>query len=748
MNAPVPSIPAHSRSEAQLAAASQAALSPLPAFFQAAVRLYDDALFERSERFPAQAQVLMDAMRELRLQREGMQQAFLAHLTSAWEQYMAGQPVSAERILAGNGATGGLSLMDDDDLESRLAVRNFATSLTRDCRSVLPCVERRLAWLAGCPSVESDHNPIGPEHLGVALHVALSRADVAGDVRLVLFKLSERELSPGLQKYYASLDGQLAATGVLSAACAMDTPSQRGAAFDPPSPSPLPVSPAEAVLPQWASRLTPSEAVSSAVGENAMTGVLMDALHALVAQNRVAAASGSSASSQEGGRHLSHDQMLSVLSHLQALPDSVLSMDASEDTLSLSSRLKREVLRSANRVGVDAQAARLGGADEDAIDLVGLLFDVILDERDLPGRSRELIGRLVVPFVKVALLDRRMFVQKTHPARRLLNALTEACEGNAGQTPAERQLMAKVEEVTERLLAEFNENLAIFHTLEEDFREFLLQHRRRTEIAERRAAETQRGQEKLEAARRRSADELALRDDDALPTAIKEFLGSAWRHHLTLVLLKEPEEDAPAVHEVLALGDALVQAIAKARAGDPSWIGFEIQLPQLTRLFASVGLYGDALAQSIDALRQTVRAVAERCPDEAPVLPELPPLQIPRTPDPTHLGLATPVDAGRVSGGDVQRFRDMGIGTWLDFVDREGKVQAGKLSWVSPISGRLLFVNRRGVRFCVASPEELAMMVQLGRLRTQENEGMFDAAMAGVIQRLDSSAAAPGTPLH
>lgn len=92
-----------------------------------------------------------------------------------------------------------------------------------------------------------------------------------------------------------------------------------------------------------------------------------------------------------------------------------------------------------------------------------------------------------------------MFVQKTHPARRLLNVLAEACEGNNGESAAERTLLTKVEEVVDRLVAEFNENLAIFLTLEEEFRAFLDQHRRRIEIAERRAAEIQRGQERLEA---------------------------------------------------------------------------------------------------------------------------------------------------------------------------------------------------------------------------------------------------------
>ncbi|MBO8043321.1 DUF1631 family protein, partial [Pseudomonas aeruginosa] len=173
------------------------------------------------------------------------------------------------------------------------------------------------------------------------------------------------------------------------------------------------------------------------------------------------------------------------LSLLQATPSATLRAAIGEDGESLAQRLKSEVLSSATRLGVDPGQTRLDPQDEDAIDLVGMLFDVMLDERELEGRSRELIGRLVVPFVKVAMLDRRMFVQKTHPARKLLNSLAEACEGNTGESQAERMLMAKVEEIIERLVAEFNENLAIFLTLEEEFREFLVQHRRRVEIAER-----------------------------------------------------------------------------------------------------------------------------------------------------------------------------------------------------------------------------------------------------------------------
>jgi hypothetical protein len=490
-----------------------------------------------------------------------------------------------------------------------------------------------------------------------------------------------------------------------------------------------------------------SAGASQAAGESGDTlsgnqGMLLEALHELLQQTRHVREDATSAASVAVGqqRPLSQREMMSVLSLLQATPSATLRAAIGEDGESLAQRLKSEVLSGATRLGVDPSQARLDPQDEDAIDLVGMLFDVMLDERDLEGRSRELIGRLVVPFVKVAMLDRRMFVQKTHPARKLLNSLAEACEGNTGESQAERVLMGKVEEIIERLVAEFNENLAIFLTLEEEFRDFLAQHRRRIEIAERRAAETQRGQEKLEMARSRSAAELDRRIADAtLPQAIGEFLRQPWQHHLTLTVLREGEDGA-SVGEALALADGILEEVAEARrqiVGKP-WL--QAWHPALRKVFASVGVHADAATGAIDALHDTLQAIAESRPELERALPELPQVALPTPPvqESAPVELGGKVDVTDFDNADADRFRGLEIGSWLDFVDKDGKVQAGKLSWVSPISSRLLFVNRRGVRFCVASPEELAVMVRLGRLRAHIDDGAFDSAMQGVIDRLDN----------
>ncbi|HHW4683602.1 MAG TPA: DUF1631 family protein, partial [Xylella sp.] len=436
-------------------------------------------------------------------------------------------------------------------------------------------------------------------------------------------------------------------------------------------------------------------------------------------------------------RPLSQREILSVLSLLQANPNATLNVTMDDKGPSLAQRLKHEVLSHVIQLGLDPGHACLDPLDEDAIDLVGMLFDVMLDECHLEAHPRELMRRLLVPFVKVALLDRNMFARKTHPARRLLNALTEACDGNLCGTPADCALMGKVEEIVQRLVVDFNENLAIFLTLEEEFGEFLIQHRRRVEIVERRAAETQRGQEKLRVARTFASKELGKRlDGFEVPRVIEDFMRHSWQHYLTMVLLRQGEHGADVI-EALVLADAVLEELTEARRRIVTKPWLQALQPGLLKVFGSVGLHGDTAQLAIATLYDTLQNIAESKPVLEKKLPEMS-LGLPIV---EERGFEPRQDTVKVEFDDLDAdaFRKMEIGTCLDFIDTGGKVQTVKLSWISPMSGQLLLVDRHGMRFCAASPEELAVMVRQGRLSPRTNDDTLDNAMRVLLDRLKAS---------
>ncbi|WP_122604087.1 DUF1631 family protein, partial [Pseudomonas viridiflava] len=128
-----------------------------------------------------------------------------------------------------------------------------------------------------------------------------------------------------------------------------------------------------------------------------------------------------------------------------------------------------------------------GSGDEDVINLVAMLFEFILDDRNLPPSLRALIGRLQIPMLKVAVLDKSFFSRGSHPARRLLNEIATAALGWGGRDDYQRDsLYLRVEQIVQRLLNDFVDDTAIFSELLADFLAFTSDERRRSELLEQR----------------------------------------------------------------------------------------------------------------------------------------------------------------------------------------------------------------------------------------------------------------------
>jgi hypothetical protein len=89
----------------------------------------------------------------------------------------------------------------------------------------------------------------------------------------------------------------------------------------------------------------------------------------------------------------------------------------------------------------------------------------------------------------------------------------------------------------------------------------------------------------------------------------------------------------------------------------------------------------------------------------------------------------------------AERMRTLRVGDWMRLSDDRGNEGSVKVAWISPLTSRLLLVNRRGLRQLVASPEQLAALVRSGHLFAEADEMPFDEAMRLVRQKLGRSAA-------
>ena len=83
--------------------------------------------------------------------------------------------------------------------------------------------------------------------------------------------------------------------------------------------------------------------------------------------------------------------------------------------------------------------------------------------------------------------------------------------------------------------------------------------------------------------------------------------------------------------------------------------------------------------------------------------------------------------------------RQLRVGQWLRLIDDNGRESAARVAWISPLTQRLLIVNRRGIRRMVVSPEELAALVSAGRAVVRAVDAPFDEAMKQLWQQLNAA---------
>jgi hypothetical protein len=589
-------------------------------------------------------------------------------------------------------------------------------------------------------------NPVGPAALAAAFRQAMRELMVEVRVKLIIYKLFDRYVLAGIDELYDDINNELAAAGVL--------PQLRHEISTRRSDAPAPIGPATtAVAPQQAAVSAPVTDVAAAE--------FMQSLHALFSARRdnasmiMGAASGAP---MQSGPLPSAAELLGALTLLQSqiasLPSHATPLATQADVTRDVAHLKEQLLAQIGQLR-GQQTSHVSGMDEDTIDLVGMLFEFILEDHNLPAEMQVMLARLQIPYLKVALLDRRMFAHKSHPARQLLDALADAAKGWSTEADRDGRLFDKVKSIVERLLHDFDDDVVIFTRLAGELQEFLDVSRKRAELAEQRVAESTRGREKLEQARRRAASEIVTRiGGAALPPLIYGVLTRAWANYIVLTLLRQGDESAEFRESLRFIDDFIASARPvydlNGRRDLRSLLpGIE---RSLRRGLASVAFQEGDTEQLLGQLHAFYRQqLGESTPETesgtlvSSVMPLPESIQAieeptfePEPDDETEALLDEAFDERNLT-----QARNLKVGQWLEFTSDDSTTDRAKLSWVSPISGRFLFVNRRGLKVADHSLAGLAQAFANGTARLLDSSLLFDRAMDSIVERLRQPEATP-----
>jgi len=480
----------------------QLLLDKLRAFFDQA----DDSLFSLADKASSNQEqnIYFDSMREVRVQRRGFEKRFNSSIDTAFANLVsadAAPTVSDDTLSADT-----LSLVQNEQLEEMVAIESSVNRANNEYGEAIQHLSLRLDSLVPV-KVFQKNNPLGPDVVSVAFMDQTKRLDIDIKAKLVLFKLFDRAVMQGLGSLYVSANQILIEHNILPSLVRAGAPSGRSGGVNPHG------NHMSASVPHSSSPVGGSEVE----GSQASTEV-MQLLQGLLAEKQ------SLQSAQP-------TDVIRLLSLAQHSPVPVNNVRGGVKALELINELQRR----------SGSASTVEGTDREVINLVDMLFNFILEDRNLAEEMKEQISLLQIPIVKVALLDKSFFAKGGHAARRLLNEMATAALGwQPNENGKGDPLYRKIKELVSTLLTEFETDVSIFNDMLADFSSFVAKDKKRAELLERRALDAEDGKAKAEVARSVVAIEIELRTvDQVLPEIVEKLIEGPWSNVLFLNNLKQ-----------------------------------------------------------------------------------------------------------------------------------------------------------------------------------------------------------------
>lgn len=708
----------------------------------------DDVLFDRAERATNNEQQnhYFDAMREIRKQKELMVRKFSESIQHIFKQFKKGQfdyfqeiPAKTKKNQKSGFSMEGLSLVEESDLDEKLAINNMVNKINTFFHNHLFALEKRFTLLAGGSEIKTEHVPISPDVIVKSFSKNLADLDMEVTVKLIVLKLFERSLVQSLGAVYEQVNQFLVEKDIYPNI--RFSIQNRGNAPQmmrrPPLQQPMELEPT-----------TDPNSTAQAYtgdGQQANIPVVPDAYYEQIMQGFNHNSSGTSITNlpifdpsivQNALSLLQLEELSSLTEHSKGLSPT---------------EIKEQLLKKLKDLDSSDEDKAVKKQDEDTIDLISMLFQFLVDDRNLPDKIQVLLGKLQIPYLHIALKDRSLFADKENNARKLLDSLAQASIGWSEETDTHKRFIKKLESIVHEVLQNHQKEIN-FEELIEDFEKFNQKLQKRTKVFERRTHQRALGSERILVAKQETAKVLkAKMKNYRLPKMVTDILLNSWANVLVLTHLRHKNEPEIWVKNTKFV-DMLIYVSSKNKKKNASkeqiehvckrleyglkMVAFDqagikkIQQELIELLFQINELESQSTADIELISAQEVLEIDEQSEQKAPEII-------------SFINNKTVNDEKKqpiphVDDEYLQAAKELKNGEWVEFIateEGEENIRA-KLSWVSPISQRLLFVNARGLKITDKTTDELAHEFRINLARVLQQVPIFDRAMSSIAEKM------------
>src|SRR5690554_400708 len=486
----------------------------------------DDALFELADKATnnQEQNLYFDSMREVRIRRRSMETAFFRCIDIGFAKLLDPNAYSDETKKQKEISMDELSLVKNDELEELVATDSMINKANDQFAEAVQHLTLRIDHLVPV-KVYQKNNPLGADVICHAFVDATQLTNIDMKAKLVLLKLFDNLVMTKLGSLFQSLNQLLIDSNIMPSL--KQDRSRKSTSTTTPS-----YSPSGANTPvKNAGQVTDHSSSYGAPRYDVQTNEVLQTLRDLLGSRNA------STTPSMTGEEIASQDLINILSQAQHHNN----VDSTTAQGAGATPNLRELLN--NMLGSGQKKSRvINQVDDDVINLVSMMFDFILDDRNLAAPMKALLGRLQIPMVKVAIADKSFFSKGGHPARRLLNEMAMAALGwqeSSEENQRKDSLFNKMEMMVQTILSEFEADISIFGQLLTDFRAYLDKEKRRAQILEQRTIDAEDGKAKSERARADVDAALAsVINDQILPASATKLLREAWANVMFITCLK------------------------------------------------------------------------------------------------------------------------------------------------------------------------------------------------------------------
>jgi len=692
----------------------------------------DTAFLEFAEKAQSSASQLrfFEAMNVIQKSRENVENVFYRELGRSFADFGCN---STQGSSASSLDSDLMELVSKEDTDIQVAVQNMAAAAALGSSQELVALRQRLAVLNNGRQIDEKDIPGGPTCLANAFHLATKDLVLEHQTKLIVYMLFNKFVLGKTTPLYDEYNKHLLKAGLLPNLKYKVRINPEKAQVRPETMASDVTAPAgnessnqslgDELFGNIMQLLSRRETPGENTGNHGQTGAhinnplpqaeLVSALHQLQQDNRA------DTPAVTGNPFVAQD----ARQNEQMVTDLVANLAADRDRLF---------------DGIDRR--RLPAADTQVIDLVGMMFEYMLNDDEIPNVAKAELSRLHTPYLKVAIIDKGVFTNTRHPAHELLNTLAKASSRWVFEENLERGIFPSIHNIVERVLAEFENNIDIFSELLIIFSTHVHDMETKSAAIEKRTRQAAEGKEKLSDARKHAATAIhSCTDGHTIPAPVKKLLNDVWQEKLMFIYLREPDAaESDSWNLAVQTVEAIVWSV-EPRTSVAAQAELRERLPdvqkQIEMAFDTLDAYGSTTNDSQLALiRDIQKAILSAPIDESKVAGPVSEARQSEATEPVASAAEataqedenTETVIGSLSTEEqaaITELQQVAFGTWFSIQeDDDSQPEHLKLSWFSQMSGNYMFVNGMGMRAMVRKQTELAKMMAAGKASIIKNE--------------------------